>query len=89
MALAAALSRRQTHRAPDSLKELVTPDENGNSFLGIDDELPLDPWGNDYQYAPPEEGSRTVELMSFGADGAPGGEGPDGDIIERFELHEN
>ncbi|MFN7177967.1 type II secretion system major pseudopilin GspG [Hyphomonas sp.] len=41
----------------------------------------LDPWGNPYQYQIPgtRSGGR-YDLFSFGADGIPGGEGPDADI---------
>ncbi len=42
------------------------------------DIVPLDPWSNPYQYAP--EGSTTVILYSFGADGKAGGEGVNADI---------
>jgi general secretion pathway protein G len=38
-----------------------------------------DPWGNDYQYLNPGLHSE-VDVMSFGRDGQPGGEGPDADI---------
>ncbi|MBW8845838.1 MAG: type II secretion system major pseudopilin GspG [Burkholderiales bacterium] len=41
--------------------------------------LPKDPWGNDYQYrAPGEHGE--YDLLSFGRDGRPGGEGEDADL---------
>ena len=37
-----------------------------------------DPWGNDYQYiAPGSHGD--YDLFTLGADGQPGGEGPDAD----------
>jgi general secretion pathway protein G len=39
-----------------------------------------DPWGNDYQYVIPGSHGREYDLFSFGADGAPGGEGIDADI---------
>ena len=43
------------------------------------DKLPNDPWGQPYQYLQP--GLRgEVDVMSFGADGKPGGEGPNADI---------
>ena len=46
---------------------------------GYVDRLPRDPWGNPYQYLNP--GVRgEMDLFSFGADGAPGGEGNDADI---------
>jgi len=38
-----------------------------------------DPWGNDYQYLNPGLHGE-VDVMSFGRDGQPGGEGPDADI---------
>lgn len=41
--------------------------------------IPTDPWGNPYVYRSPAENG-TYELMSFGADGAPGGEGVNAEI---------
>ncbi|MEM5544396.1 type II secretion system major pseudopilin GspG [Sulfitobacter sp. AS92] len=41
--------------------------------------VPVDPWGNDYLYASPGQ-TGGFDLMSLGADGAPGGEGVDADI---------
>ena len=41
-------------------------------------EIPKDPWGNDYQYS--VEGSRSFQVVSYGADGAPGGSGYEADI---------
>ena len=41
--------------------------------------LPNDPWGNPYVYkAPGEHGD--VDIVSYGRDGRPGGEGEDADI---------
>lgn len=41
--------------------------------------IPLDPWGNPYIYLSP--GARgDYDLISYGADGMPGGEGPGADI---------
>jgi len=46
---------------------------------GYIERLPRDPWGNPYQYLNP--GIRgEIDLFSFGADGAAGGEGNDADI---------
>lgn len=43
------------------------------------DKLPNDPWGRPYQYLNP--GVRgEVDVLSFGADGQPGGEGKNADI---------
>ncbi len=42
-------------------------------------QLPVDPWGNPYQYLSGDDGYR-YELYSLGADGREGGEGYDADI---------
>lgn len=39
--------------------------------------VPTDPWGNPYRYTP---AGATVEILSLGADGQPGGEGENADI---------
>lgn len=41
--------------------------------------VPKDPWGNDYQYRSPGEHGE-YDLLSFGKDGRPGGEGEDADL---------
>ncbi len=41
--------------------------------------LRTDPWGQSYQYLSPGLHGE-VDVMSFGRDGQPGGEGPDADI---------
>ncbi len=45
--------------------------------------LPVDPWGNPYQYRRPGSQSRAYDVFSFGADGKTGGEGYDQDIGSR------
>ncbi len=46
---------------------------------GYVERLPKDPWGNPYQFLNP--GVRgEIDVFSYGADGAPGGEGNDADI---------
>ena len=50
--------------------------DNWKSYL---DKLPVDPWGNPYQYVMPGLKGE-VDVMSFGADGLSGGEGFDADI---------
>jgi general secretion pathway protein G len=44
-------------------------------------DVPMDPWGNPYVYRFPGEYGPEPEVMSYGADGQPGGEGPDADIV--------
>jgi len=46
----------------------------------LDEAVPLDPWGNPYQYRVPGEDGRPFTIVSLGADGKPGGEGNDADI---------
>ncbi|HQW20820.1 MAG TPA: type II secretion system major pseudopilin GspG [Rhodocyclaceae bacterium] len=46
---------------------------------GYVERLPLDPWGNSYQYLNPGLHGE-IDVFSYGADGAPGGEGFDTDI---------
>jgi general secretion pathway protein G len=46
----------------------------------LDGDVPLDPWGNPYQYRFPVTDGRSYYLWSLGADGKPGGEGIDADI---------
>ena len=43
------------------------------------EKLPNDPWGRPYQYINPGVKAE-IDVMSFGADGQPGGEGKDADI---------
>ena len=40
-------------------------------------ELPLDPWGNPYQY---RASGSTIDISSYGADGRQGGSGEDADV---------
>jgi len=49
---------------------------NWKSYL---DKLPNDPWGRPYQYLSPGIKGE-VDVMSLGADGKSGGEGPNADI---------
>lgn len=44
--------------------------------------VPLDPWGRAYVYQfPGQQNPIGYDLLSFGADGKPGGEGEDADIV--------
>lgn len=54
----------------------LPPNWKPNGYL---DKLRADPWGRPYQYLNP--GLRgEIDVWSFGADGQPGGTGPDADI---------
>lgn len=65
-------------RYPESLEALVTPDENGHTYLNRET-VPKDPWNNEFIYEPPS-GGRKLNIISYGKDGSPGGDGDDADI---------
>jgi general secretion pathway protein G len=45
-------------------------------------DVPLDPWGSPFIYLSPGEANpRGYDLLSLGADGEPGGEGEDADVV--------
>lgn len=46
----------------------------------LDEEVPVDPWGNAYVYSMPGRDGQPFAIYSLGADGKPGGEGNDGDV---------
>lgn len=73
--------RLEVGHFPDALDALVAnvDDEDGwdGPYLNRADEVPLDPWKNEYVYA---RAGRNYSLKSYGADGVEGGEGPDADI---------
>jgi general secretion pathway protein G len=46
---------------------------------GYLDNVPKDPWGNEYRYLNPGQHG-TIDVYSLGADGQEGGEGVDGDV---------
>jgi general secretion pathway protein G len=64
---------------PDSMEGLVRDNSGRSTWNGpyLRGELPVDPWGNEYQY---ESDGRDYSLMSYGADGREGGEDNDADI---------
>lgn len=72
---------------PDSLEALVTPDENGYTFLK-QRKLPLDPWKNEYMYEPPTSGEPRPRVYSYGKDGQPGGDGENADFDNWSILEE-
>jgi len=55
------------------------PDAKNYKDGGYLRDLPVDPWGNPYQYLNPGQ-HRDVDIYSLGADGVPGGSGENADI---------
>ena len=49
--------------------------------LYLQKEIPLDPWSNPYVYRFPGQNGPEPDIMSFGADGVEGGEGPNEDVV--------
>lgn len=65
---------KNNRKLPERLEDVAPFMDNGK--------LPKDPWGNDYHYT--KEGSREFTIISYGADGQPGGtEGVDKDISSK------
>jgi general secretion pathway protein G len=81
------LYRMDNFRYPTTelgLQSLVTRPNDPNirnwKEGGYIDGLKKDPWGNDYLYLSPGTRGGEYDLYTLGADGQPGGEGPDADI---------
>jgi len=67
----------------DGLDALVEQPSGVNGWNGPylrSGQLPQDPWGNPYQYRIPGANGRDFNIISYGADNAPSGEGEDADI---------
>ncbi len=65
----------------EGLQSLQTnPGVDGWDGPYLKKDVPQDPWGREYVYKLPGEHGE-YDLISFGADGSPGGEGENGDIV--------
>ncbi len=78
--------RLDTGRYPtteEGLGALVTRPPGVENWAGpyLKKDIPDDPWGHPYIYRSPGEEGREYEIISYGADGRPGGEGEDQDIV--------
>ena len=54
---------------------------NGWNGPYLPQEIPVDPWGRAYTYKYPGEHGDEPEIISLGADGQPGGDGINADIV--------
>ena len=61
-------------KLPARLEDLASP-PSGEPLMNS---IPTDPWGNPYVYT--VEGSSKYKIVSYGADGSPGGTDVDADI---------
>ena len=67
---------------PASLEDLVKNNSGSKRWKGPylkGGVIPQDPWGNDYVYKKPGDHGE-FDIISYGADGQPGGEDEDADI---------
>jgi general secretion pathway protein G len=62
-----------------SAKPTTEPIPNNYKTGGYIERLPKDPWGNPYIFANPGVHGE-IDVMSYGADGKPGGEGTAADV---------
>jgi general secretion pathway protein G len=65
------------------LQALRVKPENVNQWAGpyLPKDIPTDPWGHPYLYKFPGEHGDEPDIISLGADGAPGGDGFNVDIV--------
>lgn len=65
------------------LQALRVKPENMPQWSGpyLPQEIPLDPWARPYLYKFPGEHGDEPDVISYGADGQPGGEGNNADIV--------
>ena len=68
----------------EGLQALVSAPPTANGWNGpyLKGGLPSDPWGNPYHYANPGPNGG-VQILSLGADNAPGGEGENADVVNQ------
>ena len=72
-----------TGRYPETLQQLVSAPSDADGWLGPyakATEL-KDPWQREIEYSANADGDAPFQLRSLGADGKPGGEGVDKDIV--------
>lgn len=76
------LDNQRYPTAEQGLQALIVRPTSGplpNNWKPYLEKLPNDPWGRPYQYLNPGVKAE-IDVMSFGADGQPGGEGKNADV---------
>ncbi len=89
LATACDTFRLDMGRFPTSLEELIANPGEGKKWDGPylrKSEIPLDPWGNAYEYRAPGEGGRDYDIISYGADKTEGGDDENQDIMSWATL---
>ena len=69
-----------TGRLPGSLQDLVTNEVGAKNWKKQLDKLPEDPWGNAYKFEMDDQSLNGFNIISYGADGQPGGDGINKDV---------
>jgi len=68
---------------PNKLSELRSSNRRGWDGPYLPKNVPLDPWGNPYQYQIPGENGSAFSLISYGKDGQQGGTDDNEDIVHQ------
>ena len=74
-----------TAQGLEALRTVPQGDPAAHNWRGpyLKKPIPLDPWGHPYVYrSPSEKDPNGYDLLSYGRDGKPGGDGEDADIIQ-------
>jgi general secretion pathway protein G len=74
-----------TAQGLEALRTLPAGEPTARDWRGpyIRKPIPLDPWGRPYIYrSPGEKNPNGYDLLTYGRDGKPGGQGEDADIIQ-------
>ena len=73
--------RLDVGKFPEDLEELRRSDKPGWDGPYMPRDIPADPWGNPYVYSVTGDKEKPYSLRSYAADGSPGGEDDEEDII--------
>ncbi|GEK08886.1 MULTISPECIES: type II secretion system major pseudopilin GspG [Pseudoalteromonas] len=68
---------------PSSLEELRRSNAANWDGPYLPKDIPLDPWGKPYVYTVPGSDNRPYDILSYGLDGKPGGEGESEDVVHK------
>ncbi len=67
----------------EGLRALVDAPNDAKGWNGPylkKEQIPLDPWGNSFEYRYPEANSSRYKIISYGSDGRAGGDGERADV---------
>lgn len=73
-------ANRKLPAAGSGLSTLTAPNAKPDQSWYLEASQIQDPWGNDLQYLVPGPSGHAFEIISYGADGTPGGDGENADV---------